>query len=309
MIAAVDAMAAQSGLYPGMPVAQAQALVPDLTVVEARPEDDAAALRRLAGWCLRYAPLAAAAPPDGVWIDVTGSAHLQGGETRLLRDLVSRLLAQGFAARAAVADTPGAAHAMARFGGAGNHRRALRRTACRAGPVAAGGAAAAGADAGRAAPDGDRADRRAGRTAARASGPPLWRAGDDAAGSGVWPGGRGDRTRVPAGPDPGSADLRRAAADGGGLRHRHRPPDRDGLCRSGTVRWQGRAGWICCSSGWTAPSRRSASARRGRRATRGIWRGCCGNESSGSIPVWAWRRCGWWCRGWMRWCRCRRRRG
>jgi protein ImuB len=78
-------------------------------------------LRRLAGWCLRYAPLTAVAPPDGVWpdgvwIDVTGSAHLLGGETRLLRDLVSRLLVQGFAARAAVADTPGAAHAMARFG-------------------------------------------------------------------------------------------------------------------------------------------------------------------------------------------------
>jgi protein ImuB len=116
VIAAVDAIAAQSGLYPGMPVAQGQALVPDLTVMEARPEEDAAALRRLAGWCLRYAPLTAAAPPDGVWIDVTGSAHLQGGETRLLRDLVSRLLVQGFAAHAAVADTPGAAHAMARFG-------------------------------------------------------------------------------------------------------------------------------------------------------------------------------------------------
>jgi protein ImuB len=121
VIAAVDAIAAQAGLYPGMPVAQAQALVPDLTVLEARPEDDTAALRRLAGWCLRYAPLTAAAPPDGpggeVWIDVTGSTHLHGGETRLLRDLVSRLLAQGFSARAAVADTPGAAHALARFGG------------------------------------------------------------------------------------------------------------------------------------------------------------------------------------------------
>ena len=134
VIAAVDAIAAQSGLYPGMPVAQGQAVVPELTVLEARPEDDAAALRRLAGWCLRYAPLTAAAPPDGVWIDVTGSAHLHGGETRLLRDLVSRLLAQGFAARAAVADTPGAAHAMARFGGqevtvvpSGGQRAALAR--------------------------------------------------------------------------------------------------------------------------------------------------------------------------------------
>jgi protein ImuB len=116
VIAAVDAAAAQAGLYPGMPVAQGQALVPDLTVMEATPDDDTAALRRLAGWCLRYAPLTAATRPDGIWIDVTGCTHLHGGETRLLRDLVSRLLLQGFTARAAVADTPGAAHAMARFG-------------------------------------------------------------------------------------------------------------------------------------------------------------------------------------------------
>jgi protein ImuB len=114
VIAAVDARAAQSGLYPGMPVAQAQTLIPGLTVREAQPDDDAAALRRLSGWCLRYAPLTAAAPPDGVWIDVTGVAHLHGGEARLLRDMVHRLRTHG--ARAAVADTPGAAHAVARFG-------------------------------------------------------------------------------------------------------------------------------------------------------------------------------------------------
>ncbi len=115
-IAAVDALAAEAGLWPGMPVAQGMALVPGLTVKEARWAEDVAALRRLAGWCQRYAPLTAAAPADGIWIDVTGAAHLHGGEARLLRDLLSRLLAQGFAARAAVADTPGAAHAMARFG-------------------------------------------------------------------------------------------------------------------------------------------------------------------------------------------------
>jgi protein ImuB len=116
VIAAMDHAAVGAGLYSGMPVAQGQALVPELTVMEARPDEDAAALGRLAGWCLRYAPLTAAAPPDGVWIDVTGSTHLHGGETRLLRDLVSRLLIQGITARAAVAGTPGAAHAMARFG-------------------------------------------------------------------------------------------------------------------------------------------------------------------------------------------------
>lgn len=81
-------------------------------------------LRRLAEWCLRYSPLTAPDPPDGIWIDVTGGIHLHGGEARLLRDLLQRLNGQGLSAqalspRAAVADTPALAHAVARFGGGG----------------------------------------------------------------------------------------------------------------------------------------------------------------------------------------------
>ena len=105
------------GLKSGMPLAQAQAMVDGLVVRDTDPAGDAEGLRKLAGWCLRYAPLAAPDPPDGVFIDVTGSTHLHGGETALLRDMVSRLLAQGFAARAAIAETPGAAWAVARYGG------------------------------------------------------------------------------------------------------------------------------------------------------------------------------------------------
>ncbi len=121
VLAATDAAAAGCGLHAGMTLAQAQAMVPGLAVCPAAPADDAAALRRLAGWCLRYAPLVAADPPEGIWpggiwIDVTGCAHLFGGETRLLRDLLGRLAGQGIAARAAIADTPGAAWAAARFG-------------------------------------------------------------------------------------------------------------------------------------------------------------------------------------------------
>ena len=126
VLAAVDVVAAESGLSPGMTLAQARAMVPGLVVCPADPAGDAAALRRLAGWCLRYAPLTA---PDvveggrsggiwssGIWIDVTGTAHLFGGEVRLLRDLLGRLAEQGLVARAAIADTPGAAWAMARWG-------------------------------------------------------------------------------------------------------------------------------------------------------------------------------------------------
>jgi len=116
VIAAVDAAARALGLHPGLPLAQAQARIPGLAIAEAEPQADAAALDRLAVWCLRYAPLTAPDPPDGVWIDATGATHLAGGEAALLADLVDRLHQAGFTARAAIADTPGAAHAVARHG-------------------------------------------------------------------------------------------------------------------------------------------------------------------------------------------------
>jgi protein ImuB len=117
LLAAVDTRAAESGLRVGMKLTEARILVGALIERPADPVGDAAELRRLAEWCLCYAPLAAPDPPDGLWIDVTGSTHLHGGEQRMLQDIVRKLSAQGFAVRAAMADTPGLAHAMARFGG------------------------------------------------------------------------------------------------------------------------------------------------------------------------------------------------
>lgn len=116
VVAAACPAAARGGLRPGMPLAHAQALVPGLHVHDAAPADDADALRRLAAWCLRLSPHTAPDAPDGVWIDATGCAHLHGGERPMLRRLLSHLARAGTTARAAVADTPGAAHALARFG-------------------------------------------------------------------------------------------------------------------------------------------------------------------------------------------------
>ena len=82
---------------------------------DAAPEADLAALDRLALWALRrYTPVVASDPSDGLVIDATGAAHLHGGETAMLADMVERLRAAGIAARAAMADTWGAAHALAR---------------------------------------------------------------------------------------------------------------------------------------------------------------------------------------------------
>ena len=116
VIAAACSKSREFGLRAGMPVAHAQAMVPELVVADAALADDAQALERLAAWCLRLSPLTAADPPDGVWIDVTGCAHLHGGEAPLLGLLVEHLERQGLRSQVAVADTPGAAHALARFG-------------------------------------------------------------------------------------------------------------------------------------------------------------------------------------------------
>jgi protein ImuB len=116
MLAAVDNAAIQLGLSCGMTVTHAQSLVPDLCIVNATPQEDEAALLRLALWCIKYSPLVTADPPDGIFIDVAGSAHLFQGETALVTDLCQRLEAQGIAAKAALADTPGCAWAVARHG-------------------------------------------------------------------------------------------------------------------------------------------------------------------------------------------------
>jgi protein ImuB len=86
--------------------------------LDVEPEDiaaDARLLDRLADACLRYTPLIAADPPDGILLDIGGCAHLFGGEEALIDDLSARLTSFGFAHRLAIADTIGAAWAAARF--------------------------------------------------------------------------------------------------------------------------------------------------------------------------------------------------
>ena len=116
VVTAVDKAAAQQGLYIGMPLAKAQALIEGLAVHDAEPEADAEALEALARWALRrFSPVVAADAPNGLVIDITGAAHLNGGEDGVLNRLVEALKAESITARAAVADTWGAAYAAARF--------------------------------------------------------------------------------------------------------------------------------------------------------------------------------------------------
>lgn len=117
VVTAACPQAQDLGLHHGMAGAHARALVTDLEVRDAEPEMDQAVLDRLALHAVaHWTPTASPSAPDGLWLDLTGTTHLFGGETRFCRRLLGFLRRLGFSARIGIAGTPGAAHALARYG-------------------------------------------------------------------------------------------------------------------------------------------------------------------------------------------------
>ena len=111
---ALDARAEKLGLHKGQPLANARAMVEPLAIVPADEKTDATLLEGIADWCDRFTPLVSLDAPDGLFLDITGAAHLFGGEARLLATVTSLIARQGFAVEGAIAGTSLAAHALAR---------------------------------------------------------------------------------------------------------------------------------------------------------------------------------------------------
>ena len=110
-------MAAQAeGIDVGMVVADARVWRPGLEVLDHQPERADKLLHALALWCIRYTPRAAVDPPHGLILDISGCAHLWGGERPYFKEIVTRLRTAGYDVRGAMADTVGAAWAIARYG-------------------------------------------------------------------------------------------------------------------------------------------------------------------------------------------------
>jgi protein ImuB len=116
VISAANALALAQGIPPGMPVADARALLPTLQVVDDRSGLAEKLLQALAEWCIRFTPVAAVDPLQGLVLEVSGCAHLWGGEAAYLKEMVTRLQVAGYRVRAAMADTIGAAWALTRYG-------------------------------------------------------------------------------------------------------------------------------------------------------------------------------------------------
>jgi len=124
----LNAAAGRAGLYPAMTLPDARALVPDMQTAMADPQDAAARLQKCAYWLQRYTPwIGEDTAPEtadglahyGLLLDISGCAHLFGGERAMLDDMATRLAAyragRGISFRAAIAGSIGAAWGLARF--------------------------------------------------------------------------------------------------------------------------------------------------------------------------------------------------
>ncbi|HTR27656.1 MAG TPA: DNA polymerase Y family protein [Puia sp.] len=116
IITAVNAAASNEGIEAGMAVADARVLYPALEVVDEQPGLAGRLLKALALWAIRFSPVAAIDPPDGLLLEATGCDHLWGGEEAYIAAIRGRLEAKGYHIRIGMADTIGAAWAMARYG-------------------------------------------------------------------------------------------------------------------------------------------------------------------------------------------------
>ncbi len=116
IVSAVNHLAEMQGIYTGMAVADARAIIPGLQAMDDIPGLSEKLLTAIAKWCIRFTPAAGIDEPDGLLLDVTGCAHLWGDEKKYLTDIYKRFKGFGYDVRLSVADTIGTAWAVARYG-------------------------------------------------------------------------------------------------------------------------------------------------------------------------------------------------
>lgn len=117
VLVSVSVEAEGAGLSLGQPLRDATAICPALLTMPADPLTEARFLLTLRRWAGRFSPWVAEEPPAGLMIDLTGAAHLHGGEEGVLAQVAEDCENLGLTVRAAIADTPGAAWGLARYSG------------------------------------------------------------------------------------------------------------------------------------------------------------------------------------------------
>ena len=116
VITSANSIAQKLGVDTGMVVADARAIIPSLEVLDHKPGIANKLLKGIGEWCIRYSPVVAIDPPNGLLLDVSGCAHLWGGEGVYINDISTRLQSLGYSVRVSISDTIGASWGIARFG-------------------------------------------------------------------------------------------------------------------------------------------------------------------------------------------------
>ncbi len=116
VVKAASQQLTRENISPGMVVADVRAILPSVEVFSADAVAEEKLLKEMAEWCIRYSPVVATDAPDGLILDISGCPHLWGGERAYIRSVILRLSKGGYDVCAAIADTVGAAWAVARYG-------------------------------------------------------------------------------------------------------------------------------------------------------------------------------------------------
>lgn len=117
VLISLNPLAEAAGLRQEQPLRDATAMCPALLTRAESPTEDAAFLTALRRWAGKFSPWVAEEPPAALLVDLTGCAHLFGGETGLLAQVEEDCADLGLTMRAGLADTAGAAWALARYAG------------------------------------------------------------------------------------------------------------------------------------------------------------------------------------------------
>jgi protein ImuB len=121
VLLAVNEAAHRFGVRPGQTVAEARSCVASLVIRGLTQKAQRYALGRVAEIALSFGPTVAidsgdtTKPIDTVWVDLTGSTHLWGGEEATVLELSARVRDLGHRTRSAIADGPRLARAACAF--------------------------------------------------------------------------------------------------------------------------------------------------------------------------------------------------
>ena len=117
VLVSISRGALAAGLSREQPLRDAQAMCPELLTRTEMPPAEAAFLAALRRWAGKFSPWVAEEPPESLVVDLTGCAHLFGGEPALLAQVEEDCGDLGLTVRAGIADTVGAAWALSRYAG------------------------------------------------------------------------------------------------------------------------------------------------------------------------------------------------